>query len=188
MSPIIKDFKIYTKSNHWFIFSEFSISTSKNSKENNSEILEKLIGTKLLSSEVYHEEIRSKTKATNFADTLRPYHFHKISINDFIFLENLQDFKNWFFSLKNFDWGDFEDSSMSSIEIKNSATSLIEYVEEFICSKTDLSNGIWLLSKDRFKNSSDKLIHYHWIFIYFYTFIEINNKNDCVRTYDFGYD
>lgn len=184
----IRDFKMYFNGNHWFIFYEFSISTLENLEESDGKILEKLIGTKLLSSELYHEEIQGTITKVRFGDALRPYHFHKVDINDFIFIENLRDFKNWVFSFKNFDWGNFKDSSMSMIEIKNSSLSIIEYVEEFIYTKTDFSNGIWLLSKDRFESSSNKLIDYHWIFIYFYTFIEVDKKNNCVRTYDIGYD
>ncbi|MFC0879009.1 hypothetical protein ACE01N_20610 [Saccharicrinis sp. FJH2] len=162
----------------WFLIYEFQMTGADFFLRTDKEILKTLIETRVLGKSLYHPEMDEKEKEVAVKNFSRPYEFEKIGISDFKFLQFKADFEKWFIKFKTIDWKDDRED----------AKILIEKAEKVIWSRTNLKNGVWQLSKENFKEDSDKLDEIHWIYLHFETFIEIDRENKIIRTFDFGYD
>ncbi len=172
-------YKTFLQSFHWFLLYEFTIDDVNFFEKDIHSIIEKLINSKFLNKELYHQEMdneKLEVSAEGLKSIGRPYNFNKITISDFRFFKDIQEFKNWVSLFKNQNWeGDEENISI-----------LMKNIEEQLLKRTNLKNGIWLLSKENCEEN--KLIDIHWIYPYFETFIEIDKENQVVRTLDIAND
>lgn len=162
----------------WFLIYEFKLTGTDFYRETDIEIIKTLIGTRILGNSLYHSEMDDMETEVAVKNVSRPYEFEKIETSDFKFMQSKTDFGKWLTKFRTEDWEDDRDD----------AQILIDRAEKELWSKTNLKNGVWHLSKEKFENDSDKLIEVHRIYLHFETFIEIDRENKLIRTFDFGYD
>jgi hypothetical protein len=176
----LKYFKTIGHEYQWFILYEFAVSDKVLFDKSDQEILRELISSKILDKILYHNEmdgIELELKGLGESPG-RPFEFDKIEMSDFQFIESKTDFQNWVIKFRTEDWEDDRED----------AQILIDRAEKELWSRTNLKNGVWHLTKEKFEEDSDKLIEVHWIYLHFETFIEIDRENKLIRTFDFGYD
>ncbi|SDY12417.1 hypothetical protein SAMN05444411_1312 [Lutibacter oricola] len=166
----------------WFILYEFKISDKELFHKTDSEIISKLLKTRILNEKIYHKEMdNSKIEINRESIKMileRPFIFEKLVLKDFNFIRDIKEFKSWLIKFRTDDWEDDRED----------AQRLIDQAEREISERTKLQNGIWWLSKQKIENQKEKMTELHWIYHHFETFIEIDRKNKLVRTFDFGYD
>ncbi|MBA6316921.1 hypothetical protein [Cellulophaga baltica] len=173
-------FKTIGHGYQWFLLYEFVIGDKTLFDKSDIEILKEIISSRILNKSLYHNEMDGiELELKGLGETPgRPYEFDKIEMSDFQFINSKTDFKNWITKFRTEGWVDDQDD----------AKFLMDRAEKELWSRTDLKNGVWYLTKENFEEDSDKLIEIHWIYLHFKTFIEIDRKNETIRTFDFGYD
>lgn len=176
----LKYFKTIEHAYQWFFLYEFAVRDKVLFDKSDQEILKEIISTKILNKSLYHNEMNGiETELKGLRETSgRPFEFDKIEISDFHFIESKTDFQKWLIKFRTEGWEDD----------RNDAKILIDSAEKELLSRTNLKNGVWHLSKEKFEQDSNKLIEVHWIYVHFETFIEIDRANKLIRTFDFGYD
>ena len=173
-------FKTIGHEYQWFILYEFAISDKALFDKSDKDVFNEIISSKILSKSLYHKEMDGiEIDLKGLGETPgRPFEFDKIGIADFQFIKSKTDFQKWVIKFRTEGWEDD----------RGDAHILIDRAEKELWSRTDLKNGVWYLTKEKFEYDSDKLIEVHWIYLHFETFMEIDRENKLIRTFDFGYD
>lgn len=164
----------------WMILYEFSIDFEKLWELSDTDILNSLIGTRIINKNISHPEI-DKDKIDLLVDNInRPYDFTKLFAKDFRFYPDYNSYNRIIqdFSQED-DWGDNDEDDFNM---------LVSISGNTIRERTSFYNGFWFLNKDKIINRSDIVEDNHMIYLYFLTIIDIDRQNKIIRSIDFGYD
>lgn len=183
MDVIQSYFQCYSQETQWFLLCEFKFADSAlfDDKCTDWEIVKSLMDTRVLNKEIFHPEMEGEVlemAEDGMKNSGRPFVFDSLEKSDFIEYKGKAEFQNWLQKFREEGWEDDRED----------AQILINRAEGEINRQTDLKNGLWHLSKDKFTSESPKLIEIHWVCLHFETFVEIDREKQLVRTFDFGYD